>query len=714
MELKYFWNVILNSKFLIVQAVLIFMAAAGIMMFFLPSTYTSKGKIYINDNQDAMNSILSSIGLDDISGLLLKAGESDIEDECEQILLKPFVSELAKRLFIMDEDLNVMDPESIINPGLKEKIKGVPTLAVSTVSDTSMIEITASSITPREAKYMVDTIAEIFIDYTMARDTQQYKAAGQFLKNQLINAEKAYNQSLEALRIFQEEEGALDLSKEVELAMVHMADLMMEMEENRLELSETDAALNLLKKRLGEENPFIVSSETISKNELVAKVKQQIIDLKLEYEDKKVELTDHHPAMRSLKSQIKEAKKQLNQLVKEELETRVSSQNPMYRMVEDLFIKEVVKKSEIDIRNELIPQLLKKYERELSSFPQKIEKYSRLKLSLTVSEELYNSLLTYEKSIGVAQAMAISRVELIEPGSMPDIDSPEFPRKKLVFAIALFSGLLTGCGLAFLFDYFNNTIESLSDVTGLETINCLGHIPKLRKSDITKQGVLSETSLSTFSFEVYRSVRNNLQFILEEKQAKSFVVSSVVEGEGKTTTICNLAILFARFGLRVMVLDLDLRCPAVHSKLGLNNVKGVSTCVLKKLSYKEVIQTHTFKDSHFDILTSGPVPSEPDILIESDGLKRLVNQINESYDLVLIDSPPMLTISDAVVMGKLASHMVWVMDLKKVGRDSAEAVLKKIEKASVDVLGIVVNNQQSRKSDFYTNYYRKYYYGKGG
>ncbi len=691
---------------------MIFVTAAGLMAFFLPATYISTGKIYINDNQDAMNSILSSIGLDDISGMLLQGGDSDIEDQLQQIVLRPFVKKLAKKLFIMDDQYNFINPDSMLDPGLEEKLKGWPTLEVSTVSDTSMIEITASSTIPREAKYIVDTIAKIFIEYTLAKDTEQYKAAGNFLKTQRRDAEKQYNASLENLRIFQEKNGAMDLSKEIQVAIEHIADLMTQMEENRLETSETNAALKILENKLTTEKKFIVSSETISQNEMVNTLKNRIIDLNIDYESKKIELTDHHPVVRSLKNQIKEAEKQFSSLVKRELQTQVSSQNPLYQMVEELYAKDLVKKSELDIRNELIPKLIKTYEKKLKDFPEKIEKYSRLKLSLTVSEELYNSLLTYEKSIGVAQAMSISRIDLVEPGSIQDLASPESPNKKFIFVVAVFSGLMTGFGLAFLFDYFNNTINSLSDVEGLENLNFLGHVPALRKKDLTKQGVLSEHAFNSPSFETYRSVRNNIQFVLDDRQLKSFFISSVMEGEGKTTTLCNLAIVFARSGLKVLAVDLDLRRPTVHEKFGLDNFKGVSTCLLKKINYTELVQTIHVKAFEFDVLTSGPVPSEPDMLIESTALENLLKEANENYDMVLIDTPPMLMISDAVLIGRTVPQIVWLMDIKKVGRDSASLILKRLEEAGVDITGLIVNNQQARKSDFYNKYYGNYYYSK--
>lgn len=445
---------------------------------------------------------------------------------------------------------------------------------------------------------------------------------------------------------------------------------------------------------------------------MVSTLKNRIIDLSLDYESQKIELTEQHPVVRSLKNQIKEAEKQFSSLVKRELQSQVSSQNPLYQMVEELYAKNLVKKSEIDIRNELIPELIKTYEKKFKEFPEKIEQYSILKLALTVSEELYNSLLTYEKSIGVAQAMSISRIELVEPGSIQALDSPETPKKKLIFVIAIFSGLMAGVGLAFLFDYFNDSIDSLSDVEGLEKLNFLGHVPALRKKDLTKSGVLSEEAVNSPSFEIYRSVRNNIQFVLDDRQLKSFFITSVMEGEGKTTTLCNLAILFARSGLKVLAVDLDLRRPTLYQKFRLDNLKGVSTCLLKKINYIELVQTVHFKAFKFDVLTSGPVPSEPDMLIESAALENLLKEANENYDMVLIDTPPMLMISDAVLIAKTVPQMVWVMDIKKVGRDSAAMILERLKEIGVDITGLLVNNQQTRKSDFYNKYYGNYYYSK--
>jgi capsular exopolysaccharide synthesis family protein len=355
----------------------------------------------------------------------------------------------------------------------------------------------------------------------------------------------------------------------------------------------------------------------------------------------------------------------------------------------------------------MIPEIIDTYTNELKKFPEKIKTYSMLQLSLKVSEEMYRSLLAYGKSIGVAEAMSLSKVELVEPGFLPDYASPDYPPKKLIVILAVFSGLITGLGLALILDYFDDTIHDIEDVEELKDITLLGNIPRFKKKDMLSTLSKGESAPDSQMSEAYRSIRNNIRFIAEDKKLSSFVVVSGLAGEGKSTTICNLAMAFARSGARVILADLDLRRPTIHEKLNLTNFKGITNCILRKESFKDAIQRYCFNEHSFDVLTAGPVPSDPSMIIESRSLKQILDEMRDFYDILLIDTPPAHVVSDAIILGSMVSQLVWVMDLKKIDVRTVQSLKEKFKQANIDIIGIINNNIQHNNSMYYQNYYYK-------
>ena len=218
-----------------------------------------------------------------------------------------------------------------------------------------------------------------------------------------------------------------------------------------------------------------------------------------------------------------------------------------------------------------------------------------------------------------------------------------------------------------------------------------------KRSLITK--LLPKSPIS----EQYRTIRTNIQFSAVDTDLKSIMVSSAEPGEGKSTTIANLAVVFAQQGKKVLVVDADLRKPTVHHTFQVANTSGLTNVLTKLASLEEAIKVTDVEN--LQLLTSGPIPPNPAELLASKSMLEFLTKVEESYDIILFDTPPILAVADAQILANLCEGSLLVIGS---GKTETEKVIKAkdlLVAAKGKLLGAVLNNQQMEKNDYY------YYYG---
>lgn len=209
--------------------------------------------------------------------------------------------------------------------------------------------------------------------------------------------------------------------------------------------------------------------------------------------------------------------------------------------------------------------------------------------------------------------------------------------------------------------------------------------------------------------ETYRSIRTNLQFAGAGRELKYICFTSSVPGEGKSTTISNLALTLAQDGKKVLLVDCDLRKPVQHKIFGVIN-QGVTNCLAQDVPFAQVLHPEVFHN--LDLLTSGPVPPNPSELIGSEKMDQLLQQAGKGYDYVLIDLPPVLAVTDAALLGNLADGVVLVVHSGQVAPEEVQEAKKRLQAGKANILGVVLNGVPRQHSGYgygYGYYYYDYY-----
>jgi len=211
-----------------------------------------------------------------------------------------------------------------------------------------------------------------------------------------------------------------------------------------------------------------------------------------------------------------------------------------------------------------------------------------------------------------------------------------------------------------------------------------------------------ESSKSPIS-EQYRTLRTNIQYASVDKELKSIIVTSPNPGEGKSTTIANLAIVFAQQGKKVLLVDADLRKPTIHYTFNINNTKGLTNLLMKQATLKNVIQQTPVLDLF--ILPSGTIPPYPAELLESEVMSQLMDRLKVDFDLVLYDTPPILAVADAQILANKCDGSILVVKSGSTEKDRAIRAKDILLNSRSKLLGVVLNNKMMKDSHYQTTYY---------
>jgi capsular exopolysaccharide synthesis family protein len=272
----------------------------------------------------------------------------------------------------------------------------------------------------------------------------------------------------------------------------------------------------------------------------------------------------------------------------------------------------------------------------------------------------------------------------------------------------LILGLIGGVGLALLFEYLDDTFKQASDVERALGVPVMGLIPESKelvgKANVVQ--LLTEDTRSSLA-EAYRSVRTALQFSTAHGAPKILGITSTNMGEGKSTSSLCTAIQFAQAGQRVLLIDADLRNPSLHRVLGADNTHGLSNYLTGNMEPAEVTLNTTVKNLF--AITTGPLPPNPAELLAGDNMQALLALAKDRFDMIIIDSPPILGLADALVIANLVEEMLLVIEAGKTRRTAAQDALKRLVAVRAKPLGCLLTKMTSQSQ----GYGYEYYYGYG-
>jgi capsular exopolysaccharide synthesis family protein len=731
MELRLILEILWRRKWIIAYIFSAFFFTILIASVLITPWYDATSKVLIRKSS-AASSLFSSLGLQSgASTQTTTISDTDREDYLALAAVRPVVENVIKDLNVTRErtrsrimraipflrpvlkavgvditsTMQTMTAEDLTDASILSIIFPRPYVEVTQYEESDILEITATSPDPAQAGDIANAMAEAFIAEELKRVRDDYTGARRFIDENIERARLEYQKALEDQRQYKEAEKTINIDTETSNIIQKVYDLKKNMVDNSLLIFKTKNSIKRIEEDLKRIPKYQKASEQIKENDVIISLKLSMRDLYLDLATARSKYTDEHPAVIEIRNKIESTREMIEREAQKVFGQETLSIDPVYQDLAGKLAGYYADLAGYEGQNREYPKIISGYEDELMKLPKKAYLGTQIQLGVTVTEDIYKTLLTYQYRIGIAESMAISNIYIVEPAIAPDPKDARHRKPDAVMntIVAVFLGVTFGIGAALVMEYLDDTIKTADDIKAFKTPTFLGNILRLKK---TEPKLIDSADPRSHLNEIFRSIRNSIRFASLDKPAGSFVITSSIQGEGKTFFSSNIAIAIANEGKKVLIIDGDLRRPAIHNQFGKSNVKGITNILAGDAEVNDVkIETNV---AGLDIITTGPIPPDPARLVESKRMQGLIAEMEGVYDTVIIDAPPLLPSSDAIILGGYAKGILLVMESEKASRTIFGDMLEHIRKANLNLIGVVLNKVRGTRASYYY-YYSQYY-----
>ena len=575
---------------------------------------------------------------------------------------------------------------------LKSVIKRVTDdLQIQPVRNSQLVQVSFSAYDKELAAKVPNTLAEVFIESDLDARVAMTQKAGSWLTERMSDLRVKLDASEKSLQDYRERERIVDVkgvamsgaSKALEQATTDLVSV-------RTKRAEAESLFNQVKAaRQGraaggyESIPAVLRHPTVQRlKELEAETERWLADASKRY-------GPEHPKMVQANAELVAAKEN----VKRQIESVVAGVEKEY---------EVARSNE-----QALERALGQSKSEIQGINRKEFQLGVLEREAQGNKQLYDMFVTRFKETNVAGDLQSTVARVVDPANVPNIAYA--PKKTQIVSIAAAVALLIGIMLSLLLDRISNTINTASDVEARLGVPMLGYLQKMpnsgKKSASTEMSFMND-SQSLFS-ESIRTIRTGIMMGALDSPKKIIVVTSSVPSEGKTTVCFNLACALAQVNKSVLLVDADLRRPKMGRLIGRDkSAPGLSNMVSGVAPISECIVKH--EQGGFHMLTAGFVPPNPLELLSSAKFMDVLDKLKEAFDVVLIDSPPLGLVSDALVLSQVANEIIFVVKADSTPYQLARANIKRLMLADAPILGVVLNQLDLERAEKYYGEYSGY------
>ncbi len=650
-----------NQKWLILAVFLVCLVLAGAWGFTRPKRYTAVTKLTVERSPRIMKDPVSAF-----SGWW----EMDriIADQTEVLGSRRLAQRVADKLGLTgNPELGGTDPARRLLGSLK----------TDKVEDSDVLTISFTSNDPKRAAEWLNVYVQEFIALNIEDNLERTRKVYEVIQSKLEPLRKQVEQSEQALVGFKERRNSLFFADEDKNVISEQVNTLTseyaKAKAERIELETKIAALRQLRAEKISETSFpeVLNDSTIQS------LTEQRNQLEVELAEKLRTYKEGHPIIKDLRSRLAGVDGRIEAQIKTIL-TALQTDYQIKRRREDSLYSNIQK-----LRDQSI---------ELSK--QTME-YERLKRQYDQNKTFYEDMLARSKEVDISSTAGMNNLRVIDPAHPPQgPSSPNIPR---TIALGGVLGLMLGVGLVLFLDYADQTVRTPEDVERYLSLDTLAVIQQFK--DEASHAIR----------ETYQSLRTAVMLANKEDGCQVIMVTSAVPGEGKTTVCYNLARALAASGDRVLLVDADLRKPRIHRVVKSKNVRGLTSIVLGERDLKDVIRS-VADIPKMDIVTSGPLPPNPPELFSKPSFRRMLERAREEYSWVLLDTPPIASVTDAVICSHAADMVVMIVEYGATKRKIVQEAMRQLARGGARVVGAVLNKVSMERDHYYTSYYSSYYY----
>jgi len=569
-------------------------------------------------------------------------------------------------------------------------------LEVSPIRNTRLIRLILTSRDPDEARRLLSSVIAAYQHRKIEQKTLMASRALDFIDKQLNAVDEHMQEAVNKLKRFKEERRLVSLSDSVRVAVDQVAELEKKEQELILLHKQSEFLLSMLEGQQIIDQESLYSLGNAMGQPVLISLANDLSQLQGHRASLRSQYTELHPTIQAMDKNMA--------TVKGKIKAEVSSLA-----------------NSIESQQKALAQEILVAEKRLEKLPEAEKHLADLTRQAKVYQDTYSFMLEKKGELQVTKASQLGDIWVVEPAHAGHGFVKPNVKKNVLLALIL--GLALGIGLAFFLDYLDASIKNEEDIQSIVTLPVLGtighhHQPKNRRGLKEPDLFLLEDSGSQLA-ESFRTLRANMLFISVDKPRRLIALSSPLPEDGKTTCAANLAVALSQMGKKVLLVDADLRKSYLHRVFHLDRSPGLST-VLAENDWQTTLGKAIRKTEMHGLylLASGERPPNPNEMLASEKMGQLIDLVSRRFDFLLFDTPPLLQISDAVVLSQRLDAVVLVVRSGKTSKDSLKDAVELLSNAQTDIIGVVLNDIDFRRERYYYayqyKYYGKYYDGKAG
>ena len=560
-------------------------------------------------------------------------------------------------------------------------------LTVSPIRNSRLVDVRFRSADPALSANVTNALAKAYIEQNLEFKFLSSKEATDWLGEQLAEQRKKVEESETALQRYREKGDAVALEDRQNIVVQRLSDLNQAVTKARTERIEKEAIYRQLE-AIQTNKVALDTFPAILSNTFIQQLKSQLSDLQRQQAQMSERLGEKHPEMIKVVSAIQS--------------TDAKLQAEIYKVVQS-------------VKNEYLSALSQERTLAAALDGQKADalalnrtgiEYGVLAREAESNRQIYQSLLQRTKETSISGELKTSNVRIVDKAEVPR--TPVLPQKKANLLLGFLGGAIGAIGLAFFMEYLDHSLKSPDEIKNYLGIPFLGIIPAVRAAELQIGGASGSNGIPVEFAEAFRAVRTNVVFSVPEEDHKAVVVTSTGPGEGKSLVATNLSVALAQAGSRVLLVDGDMRKPRIHEVFGLQQSPGLANLIVGTAKGSDTVRKTSVPNLW--VLPSGPHPPNPAELLGSRRFKEVIGSVVTHFDWVIVDSPPVMAVTDSSILANVVGAVVFVAHSEKTSRHAAREALEQLAGARCTILGGILNRVEvGRNPYYYSHYYRREY-----
>jgi polysaccharide biosynthesis transport protein len=588
-------------------------------------------------------------------------------------------------------------------------------LDVKPEKDTMVLRLTYTDSDPKRAREVLNALTQTYVEYSLKDRRTKSSTAIKFIQDKLPQVKQQLDKSALAVTQFRKTYNIVDPDTYAASVYKMREALENQAQDLQIKMAQVQQQYEALSRQVGKSPEAAIGSAILQQDAPYQSLVKQFQEVETNYFLERTRFREDHPTVIALKDRRDELYRLLETRAQSVVGVKGNTTNitnePNSAIQQNLASQLFDAQTTLAVSQaqlESIRNAQSEVATAFSKIPQIQQRYVEIQRQLALDTSTYNKLSEKLEELRISEAQEISSWKVLEPPLIPiKPSSPDIERSLITGAI---SGIALGILFALLLNRLDQRIREVEEVREMIDIPLLASIPMTEMSSLipaSSQGILPSSSYYAFK-EALGSLALNLRYLGTDDMMKVIAFTSSVPSEGKSTLTYNLANILSTLGYRVLLVDADMRKPTIHKLARLSNKVGLSTALATLSSWQDLIQAGDDL-GNLHILTSGSLPPNPMLLLESSKMAALLQEWRQEYDYVLVDTPPVIGITDAQCLTSKVDTFILVAAINRSTRSGISRALEILSTARANVSGLLINMIGTSDSEYHYSYYNRYY-----